>query len=213
MKSLTFLWLFIDLSPFCLTVKWLKSHKKSRKKSRKSEKVNRLFMTFSWLRSQLSVKKSQEMFLDFLWLFFDWVVKFHSKKIIKKSIKVIDCILTFFDFFLTLKSEKVTPNSYHTSLNHMIKIQNIFFVQKTPPTTNSLEKELMVVDKMTKAALSSLGMEFGIVVKKRLAWFNWGNGKKKKKRYSIDNGLKVLLRGELLCLRCLHDGLDDVYKL
>ena len=41
-----------------------------------------------------------------------------------------------------------------------------------PPTTNSSEKESMVVNKMTKAALSSLGMEFGIVVKKRLAWFN-----------------------------------------
>jgi hypothetical protein len=92
----------------------------------------------------------------------------------------------------------------------MTKIQNIFFVQKTPPTTNSLEKESMVVDKMTKAALSSLDMAFGIALKKILARFNRGNGK--KKTYSVDNGLEVLLGG-LLHLGCLHDGLDDVYKL
>ena len=94
----------------------------------------------------------------------------------------------------------------------MTKIQNIFCVQKTCPTTNGLEKELTVVDKMTKSALSSLGMVFGIVLKKILVLFNWGNGKKKKNMYSVDNGLKVLLGG-LLHLGCLHDGLDDVYKL
>ena len=177
---------FIDLSPFCLTVKWLKSHKKSRKKSRKS------------------LEKSIDFFLTFYDLFFDWVVKFQLKKVIKNQLKVIDCILTFFDFFLTLKSEKVAKL---LSQSHDQNTE-YFFVQKTPPTTNSLEKELMVVDKMTKAALSSLGIVFGIALKKILVLFNWGNGKKKKNMYSVDNGLEVLLEG-LLHLGCLH----DVYKL
>ena len=147
-------------------------------------------MTFFWLSSQVSVKenhkkvnKSHWLYTDFLWLFLDFEVRKSYTKLLS-----------------------------HITQSHDQNTEYIF-VQKTPPTTNSLEKELMVVDKMTKAALSSLGMEFGIVVKKRLAWFNWGNGKKKKKKNSIDNGLKILLGGGLLCLRCLHDGLDDVYKL
>ena len=86
------------------------------------------------------------------------------------------------------------------------------FCSKNAPTTNSLEKESMVVNKMTKAALSSLCMVFGIALKKILAWFIEVMENRKRKMYSIDNGLEVLLGG-LLHLRCLHDGLDDVYKL
>ena len=81
-----------------------------------------------------------------------------------------------------------------------------------PPTTNSSEKELMVVNKTTKAALSSLGMVFGIALKKILAQFIEVMENRKRKTYSSDNGLKVLLGG-LLHLGCLRDGLDDVYKL
>ena len=81
-----------------------------------------------------------------------------------------------------------------------------------PPTTNSSEKELTVVNKTTKAALSSLGMVFGIALKKILAQFIEVMENRKRKTYSSDNGLKVLLGG-LLHLGCLRDGLDDVYKL
>ena len=69
-----------------------------------------------------------------------------------------------------------------------------------------------MVNKMTKAALSSLGMAFGIALKKILAWFIEVMENRKRKMYSVDNGLKVLLGG-LLHLGCLCDGLDDVYKL
>ena len=127
----------------------------------------------------------------------------------QSQLKVIDCILTFFDFFLTLKSEKVTKLLSH--ITHMSNTEYIF-CSKNAPTTNSLEKESMVVNKMTKGALSSLGMVFGIALKKILAWFIEVMENRKRKMYSIDNGLKVLLGG-LLHLRCLHDGLDDVYKL
>jgi hypothetical protein len=67
----------------------------------------------------------------------------------------------------------------------MTKIQNIFFVQKTPPTTNGSEKESTVVDKMTKAALSSLDMAFGIALKKILARFNEVMEKRKRKRTAL----------------------------
>ena len=141
MKSLTFLWLFIDLSPFCLTVKWLKSHKKSRKKSRKSGKVNRLFMTFSWLRSQLSVNKSQEMFLDFLWLFVDWVVEFQSKKVIKKSIKSYWLYTDFFWLFLDLKVRKSRQTFItHQSIYQSHEQYKIYFLFKKRPPLQMAQK-------------------------------------------------------------------------
>ena len=86
------------------------------------------------------------------------------------------------------------------------------FCSKNASHYKWLRKELTVVNKTTKAALSSLGMAFGIALKKILAQFIEVMENRKRKTYGIDNGLEVLLGG-LLHLGCWCDGLDDVYKL